>query len=220
MHHVTHRQLDDLAGFGAGNIRDLDHLGRHMARRGVLANLRLDFADQFLIQGQAIAQPNEQDDAHVIVPILADDDTLDDFRQFLDLTIDLGGTNAHTAGIEYGVRATKDDDAVMLGQFDVIAVMPDIRIALEIGGLVALVVRVIPEADRHAGERPDADQFAFLAGDGLARVVPDFDRHAETARLDLTAPNRNRGIAEHEAGNDIGAAGDRGAADILLHLLL
>jgi hypothetical protein len=62
---------------------------------------------------------------------------------------------------------------------------PDIVEAVEIGGVVFLAVGVVPEADRHGRKRLGADQFALLAGDGLAVVVPDVDRHAEARTLDL-----------------------------------
>src|SRR3546814_8499080 len=75
---------------------------------------------------------------------------------------------------------------------DEVSVAPDARIGLEVGGAVALVVRVVPEADRHAGEGLHADQLALLAGHRPAAVVVDLYRHAEAAALDLAAPHRDR----------------------------
>src|SRR3546814_11413455 len=92
--------------------------------------------------------------------------------------------DAHAARIEGGVGAAVDDDAVVPGQLDEVAVAPDARIGLEVGGAVALVVRVVPEADRHAGKGLHADQLALLAGHRPAPVVVDRYRHAEAAALD------------------------------------
>src|SRR3546814_17931083 len=89
-----------------------------------------------------------------------------------------------------GVGATVDDDTVVPGQLDEVAVAPDARIGLEVGGAVALVVRVVPDADRHAGEGLPADQFTLLAGHRAAAVVVHLDRHPEAAALDLAAPHR------------------------------
>src|SRR3546814_10051914 len=66
--------------------------------------------------------------------------------------------DAHAARIEGGVGAAVDDDAVVPGQLDEVAVAPDARIGLEVGGAVALVVRVVPEADWHAGEGPRSEE--------------------------------------------------------------
>ena len=43
MHHIAHRQLDNLAALGAGYITDLQNDFWHMARRGIGADLAFDF---------------------------------------------------------------------------------------------------------------------------------------------------------------------------------
>ncbi len=114
-----------------------------------------------------------------MVEILADAERLGDLRHLLDLVVDLGRADAHAAGIERRVGAAVDDHAAMLGPFGEIAVAPDVVEALEIGGVVFLAVGIVPEGDRHRGERPDADELALLLPDRLAVVVPDVDGHAE-----------------------------------------
>ena len=96
--------------------------------------------------------------------------------------------------------------------------VPDVGIGLEVGGAIARAVRVVPEADAACrGRASGADQLALLAAHRLALVVvEDLDRHAEAAALDLAAPDRADRVAPHEAGDDVGAAGDRGEADVLL----
>ncbi len=58
----------------------------------------------------------------------------------------------------------------------------------------------------------------FSSRIGSAVFRPDVDRHAETRGLDLATPHRAGGIAEHEAGDDIGAAGDRGEVHVFLDI--
>src|SRR5258708_26278212 len=100
VHNVAYRQLDDLAALGARDIAYLHDLRRHMPRRRVGADLPLDAIDQGVVERQPVAEPNEQDDAHVADlarrPILADDDALDDFVELLDLAVDLRGADAYT----------------------------------------------------------------------------------------------------------------------------
>ena len=103
-----------------------------------------------------------------------------------------------------------------------VAVAPDVRVFLEVGGAVLLPVRIVPEADRHRGKGLDADQLTLGLAHRMARLVEHLDRHAEAAALYLPAPHRADRVAEDEAGNDVGAAGDGGelhvALDVLVHV--
>ena len=98
-----------------------------MARRRVLADAAADAILELVGERHAVAQPDEQHDALVVVPVLADDEALDDLVELLDLAIDLGGADAHAAGVQHGIRAAVDDDAVVLGDLDPVAVAPDAR---------------------------------------------------------------------------------------------
>ena len=60
----------------------------------------------------------------------------------------------------------------------------------------------------------------FSAADRLAGIVQDLDREAEAAHLDLAAPDRAGRVAEHEAGDDVGAARDRGQLHVGLDLVV
>ena len=98
-----------------------------------------------------------------------------------------------------------------------VAVAPDAGEALEVGGAVFRAVGIVPEADRHRRERRACRRARPCSpASGLAVVVEDVDLHAEPAALDLAAPDRQRRIAEHEAGDDVGAAGDRGEVHVAL----
>ena len=103
------------------------------------------------------------------------------------------------------------------GGFGIIAVAPHSGVTLEIGGAVAGSVGVVPEADRHRGKRLRADQFALLARDRGAGVVPDLGRHAERRALQLPAPHGKGRVAERETTDDVGAAGDRSHAEVAFH---
>ena len=54
----------------------------------------------------------------------------------------------------------------------------------------------------------------------VAVVVEDIDGKAEATSLNLAAPDRAGRIAEHEAANDVGAAGDGGQMNIALDLAI
>src|SRR5205823_1966824 len=103
----------------------------------------------------------------------------------------------------------------VLGNRSIIAMAPEVRKAREIGSVVALAFGVVPEADGHTGKRARADELALLAGGrGLAAVIVDGDGEAQAGRLDLSAPDRADGIAQHEARDDVGTPRDRGEAEI------
>ena len=74
VHDVAHGELGDLAGLGARDVGDLDDPGRHVARAGAGADLLLDALAQGVVERDAGLQDHEQHDAHVVVPVLADDD--------------------------------------------------------------------------------------------------------------------------------------------------
>ena len=143
-----------------------------------------------------------------------------DFRHALDLRVNLRRADAHAAGIERGVGAAVDDDAAMRGPFGEVAMRPDAGKPLEIGAPVLRAIRIVPEHDRHGREGHGADELALLAPDRAARLVEHIDRHAEARPLDLAAPDGLRRYAEHEAGDDVGAAGNRGEVDIRLDRLV
>ena len=53
-----------------------------------------------VVETDAVAQPDEQHDPFVALPLLADDQALDDLVELLDLPIDLGRADADAAGVE------------------------------------------------------------------------------------------------------------------------
>ena len=117
-----------------------------------------------------------------MVPILADGDGLLHFRNLLDLRVDFRRPDAHAAGIERRVRPAVNDDTAVSGPLGEIAVAPDVRKPLEIGGVVFLAVGIVPEHHRHRRERLRADEFALLLDDVLSVVRPHIHRHAEARR--------------------------------------
>ena len=136
--------------------------------------------------------------------------------ELLDLSIDFGRADADPAGIQHGIRAPVDDEAVVRGALDVVAVMPHARIVLEVGGAVTPVVRVVPEADRHRREWPRAHQLPFLSAYRPAGFVKDLDSHPHLGTLDLTTPDRSRRDATHETADDVGPARQNASAIALV----
>src|SRR5450830_1048511 len=59
MHHIAHRQFDDLAADGARDIADGEDFCRHMPWRGVGADHLADLLFEGVIQLDAIVEPHE-----------------------------------------------------------------------------------------------------------------------------------------------------------------
>ncbi len=196
-----------------------DH-GGHMAGRGAIAHLLLDQGDQLVIQGDARRQPHKENNAHVIVPVLADGQGLKHLGDALDLGIDFSGADAHAAGIERGIGTAMNDEAAMGGDLGEIAVAPDIVKAGEIGVVIFLAIGIIPEHDGHGGKRLGANQFALFLFHRMAVVIQHIHGHAEHRPLDFAAPDAGQRIAADEAAADIGAAGNGGEMDIGLYRVI
>src|SRR6476661_2996971 len=218
MHDIAYRQLDDLAVLRAGNVRNLHDPRRDMAWARVLTNLAADVLLQGRVERTTFAQADEEHDAHVLVPLLRDGEALHHLVEFLDLAIDFGRADAHTARIQHGVRAAVDDQSIVFRQLDVIAVAPHASEALEIGGTVFRSVRIVPEAERHGRKRGSAHELPLLPAHRATVLVEDVDRQAEPAALDLAAPDRSHRITEHEARNDVGPTGDGSELNVVFNV--
>ena len=89
MDDVAYGQLDQLAAPGSWNVGDLDNPRGHVSWRGVGSDVLADSVFEVGSEADALAQPHEQHDALIAVPLLADDQALDDLVELLDLPIDL-----------------------------------------------------------------------------------------------------------------------------------
>src|SRR4051812_4909051 len=145
VHDVAHREFDDLAAPRAGDFVDAHDARRDVPRRGIRANSAADVFLELLGEGAAIAQPDEQDDALVAIPLLADHEAFDHLLHLLDLAINLGGADTDAAWIEHRVGAAVDDDPSRFRELDVVTVMPHAGVPLEIRGPVPGAIGVIPE---------------------------------------------------------------------------
>ncbi|MNP48056.1 hypothetical protein D3C76_1421480 [compost metagenome] len=74
--------------------------------------------------------------------------------------------------------------------------------------MILVAVLVAPEVDWLGWERLGADQLPLLALHRLARLVEHLHRQPQTTALALAAIDRAQGVADDEAGADVGAAGD------------
>ena len=166
-----------------------------------------------------VAQDDEQHDAHVAVPILGDHEALEHVVERIDLAVDLGGSDAHATGVERRVGATVDDHAAVLGPLGEVALVPGARESLEVGGVVTSIAGIVPEAERHRGERRTAHELARGARPRRAPVVVEHvDGHPEARPLDLAGPDRPRGIAGDEAAAQVRPTGDGSQVHVALHV--
>ena len=63
-----------------------------------------------------------------------------------------------------------------------------------------------------------ADQFTFFPCHRLAIVVPHLHIHTQALALQFTAPDWQGRVAQGEAGDDVGAAGNRRQAQVTFHV--
>ncbi len=193
---------------------------RHMARCCPASDAGLDRLCQIRIKAGTGGHAHEQDHPNVIVPGLAHDKSFLDLVESLDLAIDFGGADAHPAGVQRRVRPAMDDDAATLGQRGPVTMPPDAVEMFEIGGAVFAIPRIVPELDRHRRKGLQAAELALFAGDGLAVLVKDVDRHAKAACLNLAGMNRLRRAAKDKAGDQVGAAGNGAELQISVDLVI
>ncbi len=126
MHDFAHRNLGDLAADRPRNIVNLEDLRRNVPGRLLLAYPVAQLRPQLLVQGQPFAQTDEKYDTDVAFPLLSDADRFNDLVELFDDTVDLRRADAHAARIKHGVAAAIDDHPAVLGDFRVVAVVPDI----------------------------------------------------------------------------------------------
>src|SRR4029077_14640673 len=103
-------------------------------------------------QRDSLTQAHEQHHALVVLPTLPHGKALDDFGDLLDLTVQLGSPDAHTARVQRGIRAARNDESVMDRGLNPIAVVPHARETIEVCRTVLPVVGVTPESDWHRRE--------------------------------------------------------------------
>src|SRR5260221_14786981 len=111
----------------------------------------------------------------MLLPIsrVVDHEGFINFRPGLDHKIEFAGSHPHTSAIQSGIGPAIND-ALTIGAADLdpIAVPPNSRIMIEVAGLKAAPVRVIPKEDRQARERRRNYQFTDRIGDGPSTFVP------------------------------------------------
>ena len=191
-------------------------LRRHVARRRVLADAHRGCAPASASSSaDAVAQPDEQHDALVALPLLPDHERLDDLVELLDLPVDLRRADAHAARVQHGIGSAVDDDAAVRGDLG--------------------PVPVTPHAREHARSRPRGTcvrrgrsrSRAASTGTAACRRVRPAARRTGWPSSSNTSTSMPRprawisprqtgavGIAADEAADDVGAAGDRGQVHV------
>ena len=188
-----------------------------MARAGAGTYPRADRLLQSLVQHRAGGEAHEQYHAHVAVELLGDGQRFLHLADRLDLRVDFRRADANAARIQRGVRAAVNDEAGMRGRFREVAVAPHAGKALEVGSTVFRAVQVVEEAERHGGKGFRADEFPLLPRcRSRAVVAPDLDGKPQSRPLDFTGIDGPRRVSQHEAGHDVGAAGDGGEVQVRL----
>ena len=220
VHHVGDGELDDLPALRTRDVRHLYHHGRYVARRGVAADLVADLGPKLVVEVFAVAERHEQDDPHVVAPLLSDREALEHAVDLLHLAVDLRRSDAYAAGIQHRVRPPVDDHPVVLGDLREVSVAPDAGVLVEVCGAVARAVVGAEEAEGHGGEGAAAHELPFLAARRPSGVVEDGDVHSERQGLDLAAPHRRRRVAADETRHDVRPTGHGAQAQVAADLLV
>ena len=181
-----------------------------MARAGSFANTRPDLPFQRCIENNALFKPHEQNYPHIALKHLTDCNGFQNLRNLFNLRVNLGGANANAAGVQRRVGPAMDNEPTMSRPFGKIAMLPNARKALEIGGAVFGAILIVPKPDWHRGKSLGADELALAFAQRVPLLVPHVYGHTETRTLNLPRINRRCRITQHEARHDIRAARNRG----------
>ena len=137
-------------------------------------------------------------------------------RERLDDPVELAGAHPDAAAVQRRVRPPVDDTSAVGQDLDPVAVPPHAGEVRVVAVAVARAVRVVPEAHRHRGHRLGDDQLAHLADHRLTGGAERLHRCPEAAARDHARPDRQQRARPHEAGAQVGAAGERTQDQIAL----
>ena len=113
---------------------------------------------QCVVELHALVQPDEQHYTHILLPLLADDDGFRDLFYLIDLAVNLGGADAHAAGVERRVGTAIDDIAAAVGdRLGEVALGPHAGVLTEVGFAKTRPVCVTEQTQWHRGKRRAAD---------------------------------------------------------------
>ena len=182
-----------------------------MPGRGSDPDVGADPVPEFIVQGDAFGGDHEQHHPGVSIPFLADHEGFLHVGVLLHPAVDLGCADPHASRVQGGVRAAVDDEAPLWGSLCEVSLVPQPREEVEVGGVVAPVVGVVPEPQRLGRKgRPAHQLAAYPWSDRKTRPVDYVHVHAQHWALDLSGVNRAGRLAAYQAATQIGSAGDRG----------
>src|SRR5438046_10764026 len=101
-----------------------------------------------------------------------------------------------------------DDDAAARRHLAPVALAPDVRVLGEVRGAVPGAVGVLPEAHRHRGKGPGADQLSLLVPDRSSIFIEHLHGHAEAFALISPRHTAPGGLPETEQEANAVAAAD------------
>ncbi len=163
-------------------------------------------------------QEHEPCTAGNIFRALLDREGFEHFGDILQDPVNFRGTDADAPDVDRPIRAAMQARATRLREFDQIAVRPEAGVLAEISLVEPASIGVRGEAHRARWERIGADQFT----DGRLRVIRGRQRadiETEAPALRLAAIDRQNGIAQDKAADDVRSARDRLQRDRRVHLV-
>ena len=181
----------------------------HVQRRRLGGDRLAELQGQLAVERPAIPHHRQQHQPRAAVPALFDRHRLLHLGQIAQRLVDLAGADSDALDVQHPVGAAVDPRLPVPVELDQVAVGPDALVGGEVGVVEAAAVLVAEQAERPRGERIAADE---LPDPRIRRRRLRRQRlhvEAEAAGLEHPAPDRQLGVAEGEAADDVGAAGDR-----------
>ena len=118
--------------------------------------------------------------------------------------------------VDRGVTSAVDDAAAVRTDLEPVAMAPDVGVGVKVARQIALIARVAPKVERHAGNRLAAHQLTHLVYHRLPLFVPRLHRTAQCAALHGTGRLRQLAVAANKGTGKVGATGNIAPPDVFL----
>ena len=192
-----------------------------VAGREIPAQLLLDARPERIVEGHPAAEHDEEQQPALAIQLAGvHDQAIQHLRELLHGPVELAGAHPDAGPVEGRVRPSVDDATAPRRDLDPVAVAPHTGVGVEVTGLVALHLRIVPEPQGHRRQRLGEDQFADLADHRPALRVERFHLGAQPAALNLARAHRQERAREGERGADVGASADRAQQQVTLDMLV
>src|SRR5690606_2071795 len=178
---LAHGDLAELSADRAGEVGHLEDPLRHVVETHLLPDLTPNPVFESPVERGAGTKTDEEEHASVpglsTVDLLSHCQALEHLGYALDLPVDLRRADPHAPRIEGCVAAAVDHPSAVFGLTGPVSMPPHPGVMVKVRAAVPGPIRVIPEPDRHAGERPGTDELPRRVHQPPPFGRPHLDRH-------------------------------------------